>query len=111
MIYDLRFMMLVFGLSMLASCGENPSSKREIGKSISGQDVYAKHCTMCHGDDGKKGLSGANDLSISALNSEETVKIVKMGKGGMAGYKHVLSEEEIEAVLEHIQALKKNSSN
>jgi mono/diheme cytochrome c family protein len=73
-----------------------------------GQDVYTKLCVNCHGDNGKMGLSGAKDLTISALTREEKINLVMNGKNGMAAYKKTLSEEQVNDVVDFVETLKNN---
>lgn len=89
---------------IIASCSDSPKTKP--GQPLTGAQIYKANCTMCHGGDGKKGLSGAKDLSVSQLTLEEQVTIIKMGKGGMAGYRSVLSSKEIESVIAHVQTMR-----
>ena len=71
-----------------------------------GQDVYAKMCQSCHGTDGKAGMSGAKDLSISNLSNDEKIAIITHGKNAMISYEKSLTKEQIEAVAEYIETLK-----
>ena len=73
---------------------------------VLGQDVYTKLCQNCHGADGKLMLSGAKDLSISALTKEEQILIITKGKNAMAAYESQLSQQQIEAVATYIETLK-----
>jgi len=73
---------------------------------VIGQDVYSKACQNCHGADGKAGLSGAKDLSISLLSKEERVNIIKKGKNAMKGNESNLTEEQIQAVAEYVETFK-----
>ena len=73
---------------------------------VLGQDVYTKLCQNCHGADGKLMLSGAKDLSISALTKEEQILIITKGKNAMAAYESQLSQQQIEAVADYIETLK-----
>ncbi|HPF89452.1 MAG: cytochrome c [Flavobacteriales bacterium] len=70
-----------------------------------GKAVFNMNCTLCHGRDGKAGLNGAKDLTVSTLTTEEMKAIVRNGKGAMAPYKQVLSAQEIEAVVTYIRTL------
>lgn len=71
-----------------------------------GPVLYQTHCTLCHGKDGRLGLSGARDLSISALSREEVMAVVAGGKGRMLGYRETLKAAELEAVVDHVLALR-----
>ncbi len=72
-----------------------------------GQQIYNIVCIACHGMDGKLGVGGAKDLSVSTLTHAEKVNIITNGKGLMTPYKGQLSEQEIEAVTGYVDSLKK----
>ncbi len=72
-----------------------------------GRTVFNTNCALCHGRDGKAGLNGAKDLTLSTLSKEEMIAIVRNGKGAMLPYKDVLTPEEIAAVVEHVRKLGK----
>lgn len=61
---------------------------------------------MCHGTGGNLGLSGAKDLTKSQLSKEEMIAVVTRGKGGMAGFGHLLSAEQINDVVDHVRTLR-----
>jgi len=71
-----------------------------------GKALYLSNCALCHGDNGKKSLSGAKDLSITEKSAEEMFEIISNGKGQMRAYSSVFSKEEIEAVLAYVKTLK-----
>lgn len=75
-------------------------------RSVVGQDVYAKMCQSCHGTNGKAGMSGAKDLSISNLSNDEKIAIITQGKNAMISYEKSLNEEQIAAVADYIETLK-----
>lgn len=72
-----------------------------------GMAVFRQYCLVCHGADGKLGLNGAKDLSVSALTLEERLNIITNGKKLMTPFNEVLSPEEIKAVAEYTLTLKK----
>ena len=98
----LRTGLLLF-LPLLACGGQEAPSERQQGDA--GASLYRKHCTLCHGDDGRLGLSGAKDLTASPLSREEMIVVVRNGRGAMMGYGRVLSEEEIGLVVDHVRSL------
>jgi uncharacterized membrane protein SirB2 len=69
----------------------------------SGKEVFEQKCSLCHGNDGKLGLSGAKDLSVSQLEHSGIVEIITNGKNTMASYKASLTSEQIEAVASYIE--------
>jgi cytochrome c553 len=72
-----------------------------------GEQIYAAACISCHGTDGKLGLAGAKDLTLSTLSHAEKTSIISSGKGSMTPFKDQLSEQEIEAVATYVDAMKK----
>lgn len=99
---------------------EMAKKKPYIGKSIKtnvasietnpvdfGNATYKANCVMCHGDDGKKGLAGAFDLTTSQLDKVGIIAVISSGRGSMAGYKSTLNEKEINAVAEYLATIKK----
>ena len=98
-------------LLFFASCGGNDSKKTEGGAPPSaGESVYEAQCVRCHGSNGKLGLSGAKDLTVTTLTPDEMVQVISDGaKGGMMpGFKESLSAEEIKAVADYIETTLKN---
>lgn len=112
----ISFLLIVmsYGLAEMAK------KKPYIGKSIKvdvanieanpidfGSAIYNANCAMCHGEDGKKGLAGAFDLSASQLNNEGVIAVINNGRGSMMGYKSTLNEKEVSAVAEYLATIKK----
>ena len=96
-------------LAMLAcsSTSDGPEAPATITAAApDGAKLFQMQCTLCHGRDGKLGLSGARDLTVSALTREQMVLLVSNGKGVMMPYKNVLRPEEIEAVVDHVRSLR-----
>ncbi len=71
-----------------------------------GAKVYKEKCVICHGADGKLGLNGAKDLTLSIKSDEEKIIQIKKGKGSMTAFEHLLTEDEIKAVVKHINKFK-----
>lgn len=101
------------GLLLLcfASCGGNASEKAGGEKKPSeGKSVYEAQCVRCHGSNGKLGLSGAKDLTVTTLTPDEMVQVISDGANGgmMPSYKEALTSEEIRAVAEYVETELKN---
>lgn len=70
---------------------------------VSGKEIYEEKCMLCHGDDGKLGLSGAKDLTTTQLNHTDILSLIQNGKNAMPGFNTSLSQEQIEAVTNYIE--------
>lgn len=71
------------------------------------KSVYITNCTSCHGMDGKKGLSGAADLSKSTKSDAEILETIRNGNDkGMMPYKDMLTDREQKGVVEFVKTLK-----
>ena len=72
--------------------------------------MYTKHCSICHGEDGKLGLAGSPDLSISILNKEEVIAKIRNGNNEpgkvMTPFKDMLSKDEIELLTNFVIAFR-----
>jgi mono/diheme cytochrome c family protein len=78
--------------------------------------LYAKHCASCHGKDGranslKAKLKHARDLTDRAwqddASDERIFNAIMNGKRKMPSFSKKLSEQEIEALVSYVRALKK----
>ena len=97
---------LALGLLVIAcGSGSTADAPPAMEKAPTGKELFALHCALCHGRDGKLGINGAKDLTVSALTKEEMTAIVTSGKGAMMPYKNVLTARQIEAVVEHVRTL------
>jgi len=72
-----------------------------------GKKIFNTYCILCHGADGKLGLNGSKDLTISTITTEERITQVTNGKGLMTPFKEILNEAEIKAVVGYVESLKK----
>ncbi len=99
--------LFLFMLASLLSC--QSSEKKDSGKKegMGGEAIYQRKCASCHGKDGKKGLSGAVDLTHSELSMEERIKVIRNGRGAMIPFKGSLSKKEIRAVARYLDEFKK----
>jgi cytochrome c5 len=71
-----------------------------------GKAIYTVSCVNCHGADGKLGLSGAKDLSVTQLTMDEQKAAIRNGKNAMPGYKD-LTDEQLEGLVAYIGTLRK----
>jgi mono/diheme cytochrome c family protein len=79
-------------------------------------ELYAKTCASCHGKDGraktfKAKLNHARNLSDpewqSRVSDERIFNSIMNGKGKMPAYGKKFSEQEINALVTYVRALKK----
>lgn len=87
-------------------------AKTEVKTISAGEKIFNDDCVTCHGFDGKKKHSGAKDLSISVLNIDEIVKIIKSAQiiGNRLHsprFPEVLTDDQIKEVGEYILTLRK----
>ena len=71
-----------------------------------GKAIFEANCTKCHGEDGKAGIMGAQDLTTTQLDDMAITDIITNGKGAMQSYKGILTDEQIKAVVEYVHILK-----
>ena len=81
---------------------ENPS----YNKAIHGAALFDANCAYCHGSDGKV-VYGTIDLFASKTDKETMKQIIKEGKNAMPSFKAIMDEVEIDALIEHIELMKK----
>lgn len=79
----------------------------EVPVNAEGKKIFETYCMLCHGMDGKLGLNGSKDLSISTISLPERITQVTNGKGLMTPFKEILTEAEIKAVAGYTMSLKK----
>jgi mono/diheme cytochrome c family protein len=88
----------------------DPGSPRTAAES------YAKYCSSCHGKDGRaKSLKGrlkhARDLTDRSWQDDTTderlFNAISNGKRKMPSFKKKLSEQDIDALVTYVRALKK----
>jgi mono/diheme cytochrome c family protein len=100
----------IWGMGAMGCGGaEGPSVPATGGTPIAAEEVvavYNQKCSLCHGNDGKKMLAGAPDLTLTTLTHPEVVQLIREGKGTMPPHKEVLTPEMIEALAHHVASLK-----
>ena len=73
-----------------------------------GQEIFKKYCVLCHGIDGKLGLNGAKDITVSQLTEAERIALITKGKNTMTPFEGILTPEQIQAVAAYTLTLKSN---
>ena len=92
-------------MALIFACGDNQSNDAQAG--ADGEAIYKKYCTVCHGIDGKLGLNGSKDITISKLTEAERIAQITNGKNTMTPFKGILTPEEIKAVTVYSMSLTK----
>jgi mono/diheme cytochrome c family protein len=94
----------IIGAYGLAEVNKKQQTKVD-NSAMAGSEIYAKNCVSCHGEDGKKGFSGASDLSKSVLSADEAKAVISNGRNGMPAIK--MEAVQLDSVTAYIQQLKK----
>lgn len=85
---------------------DKPSPNKKVAKALDGKKIFKQNCVICHGADGKLGINGSKDLTLSEMDLEERIAIITNGKGTMTPFNALLSEDKIKAVAEYTFTLK-----
>lgn len=88
-------------LFFFLSCQNNAQPDRKGNSSAnpkSGATIFEQNCKLCHGTDGRLGLNGAKDLTVSKLPLNERVNIITHGKNMMTPFGAILKAAEIDSV-------------
>ena len=93
--------------ALIMACGGGDSANESSGDVANGKEVYTKYCVLCHGDDGKKAVNGAKDITVSLLTHQERVTLITDGKNLMTPFKGIMTEKEIEDVAAYSMTLGK----
>lgn len=104
----ISFLLIVaaYGLAEMSKKQKSSSSETST-TTVNGKELYTSNCIKCHGDDGKAAVAGAYDLSVSTLDLNAKMAVIKNGKETMTPFGGILNDEQIKAVAEYIEMLKK----
>lgn len=69
------------------------------------RQIYGQLCANCHGEDGRKMLNNAPDLSTSMQTMHERKAVILKGRGPMPAYQNQLTEQEAEELAAYTQLL------
>ena len=100
-------LLMIIGAYGLAEMNKKKMLKANPVESNEGKEIFSAKCARCHGDDGKAGLMGAYNLSVSVLDSTAVNSVVTNGKELMPAFKDVLTPEQIRSVCGYAETLKK----
>jgi len=112
-----KILFILFPGLLLLSCGgtstpDNNSTNSKEDKttsgssSLTGEQLYTKHCTPCHGSDGTMGVAGAKKIPESALTQIERESLISTGKNTMPSFSGKMNADEIKRVAEYSFTLK-----
>jgi mono/diheme cytochrome c family protein len=99
--------LLILGTAVYSCGGSDKQTKTEAVAADPGAQLFTDNCVVCHGEDGKAGMSGATDLSSSVLSHDNTVAVITNGRNGMRPFGSQFTKEEIEAIAKHVESLRK----
>jgi len=85
--------------------GKQSNAKNDISLEA-GKKVFKTYCILCHGADGKLGLNGAKDITVSQLTLEERIILITEGKNTMTPFEGSLTKDEIKAAANYSMRLK-----
>jgi mono/diheme cytochrome c family protein len=69
--------------------------------SINTHELYTANCAKCHGEDGKAGITGASDLSVTQLSNDSISSIIVNGRKNM-GKVEGLTLEQTKAIAAYV---------
>lgn len=90
-----------FGIAEVYS--KKKAIPREGAAIVAGNDgraLYINNCGLCHGEDGKLGMSGAKDISQTEMDISAITEIILKGKGDMPPVK--VSDEEAVSIADYV---------
>jgi uncharacterized membrane protein SirB2 len=102
----LIFIIAAYGLAE-ASHKKMITPARELNSGNSGKEIYDNYCTKCHGEDGKAGIMGSTDLSMSQLDDAAALRMIRNGKGSMPSFSSSLDDHQLNALVQYIRTLRK----
>lgn len=104
---SLLLFIFIYGLAEMKGFGPKKTLETPmVGDGVvDGKALFINECAKCHGTDGKLGLVGSADLSLTKLSVEELSSVIKNGKGTMPKFDY-LTEAEIAGLTDYIVTLK-----
>ena len=97
---------VITAMVLLACAGEGKSDSGNASVK-NGKEVYRKYCVLCHGEDGKKEVNGAYDISVSQMTMDDRVELITHGRNLMTPFQGILTDQEIRDVAAYSMSLTK----
>lgn len=101
--------LLLVGLCWQAACARPPKTEEQRAEGL-----YLRTCAGCHGPYGSGGGRLGFDPPPAALadpslqrrlDDAELARIIREGKGQMPGFGRLLSDEEVQSLVQHVRRL------
>lgn len=73
-------------------------------QSAQAETIYKNQCLSCHGADLKGGYAPELRTVGERMDEEELFTVIKEGRGGMPAFKGRLSDDEIQALVDWMNA-------
>ena len=118
--------LVISAILLISGCGKTENPNANAGKTTPAAKAtatpdefafaranYAKHCSACHGDEGKGGLVKVEDVKLKVPSltegrvpkhqDDDYVDQIQKGGGGMPKFKDKLSSEEINPLVRFVR--------
>lgn len=79
---------------------EMSAKKQKAKGGANTEELYVNNCASCHGKDGKAGLAGATDISITQLSADSITSIILNGRNLMP--KTTLTPEQASGIAQYV---------
>jgi cytochrome c6 len=92
--------------ALLACAGALPATAADM---LAGADLYRRHCSTCHGHDGRPVMPTAPDFSrpLALLKPDPTLlAAIRSGRGAMPAYGGQLRDREILDIVAHLRTIR-----
>lgn len=101
-----KILLSAFCLLMILACAGKDKPTTSPDDVAAGEQIYKKYCLICHGADGKLGINGAKDITVTTLTLEERVALINTGKNLMTPFEGILTPDQMKAVALYTMNLK-----
>ena len=71
-----------------------------------GGQLYSRHCTTCHGDDGRGTMPGVPDFTRGEglfQSNQALQNVIREGKSVMPAFRGVLTNDEIKDIIAYLR--------